>query len=62
MPLQALGSIPQTLLKRVAVSFPLKPVLATQESEDTMQLHTSELAMGGRALAAAQAVPVAGQA
>jgi len=62
MPLQALGSIPQTLLKRVAVSFPLKPALATQESEDTMQLQTSELAMGGRALAAAQAVPVAGHA
>ena len=39
-----------------------KPVSATQESEVTMQVQTSALAIGGRALAAAQSAPVAGQA
>jgi len=62
MPLQAALSRPQTVLKSVAVSFPDNPVLATQDSEDIMQEQTSALAIGGRALAAAQAVPVAGQA
>lgn len=62
IPAQALLSRPQTLLKRLAVSLPDRPVLAIHESEDTMQLHNSELAIGGRLLDAAQAVPVAGQA
>ena len=39
-----------------------KPVSATQESEVTMQVQTSALAIGGRALAAAQLAPVAGHA
>lgn len=62
MPLQALLSRPQTELKSCAVSLPDNPVLATHEREDNMQLHTSELAIGGRLLDAAQAVPVGGQA
>ena len=62
MPLHALLSRPQTVLKRVAVSLPDRPSLATQEREETMQLQSSELAIGGRLLDAAQAVPVAGQA
>lgn len=62
MPLQALESRPQTVLKRVAVSLPLNPLFTTQLREETIQLQRSELAIGGRALAAAQAVPVAGQA
>jgi len=62
IPLQALLSSPQTVLKRLADSLPDRPVLATHEREDTIQLHKSELAIGGRLLDAAQAVPVAGQA
>lgn len=62
IPLQALLSRPQTVLKRVAVWFPDRPELAWQESEDIMQEQTSELAIGGRLLEAAQAVPVAGHA
>ena len=62
IPAHALLSSPQTVLKREAVSLPDKPVLAIHEREDTMQLHNSELAIGGRLLDAAQAVPVAGQA
>lgn len=62
IPAQALLSRPQTVLKRLAVSLPDRPVLATHESEETIQLHNSELAIGGRLLDAAHAVPVAGQA
>ena len=50
------------MLKRFAVSLPDSPVLATHEREETMQLHVSALAIGGRLLDAAHAVPVAGQA
>jgi len=60
--LQALLSRPQTVENNEAVVLLDKPVAATQEREDTMQLQRSALAMGGRALAAAQAAPVAGQA
>ena len=62
IPSHAELSSPQTVLKRLAVSFPDRPVLATQAREDTMQLQVSELAIGGRLLDAAQAAPVAGQA
>jgi hypothetical protein len=62
MPLQALLSSPQTEENNVAVALSDKPVFATHESEETMQLQTSALAIGGRALAAAQSAPVAGQA
>jgi hypothetical protein len=62
IPLQALLLSPHTVLNKEAVLFPDKPVLATHVKEDIMQLHRSALAIGGRALAAAQAVPVAGQA
>ena len=62
MPSQAALSSPQTVLKRLEVSLPDRPVSAIHERDDTMQLHNSALAIGGRLLEAAQAVPVAGQA
>jgi hypothetical protein len=62
IPLQALLSRPQTVLNSSAVSLPDKPVFATHDREDTIQLHNSAFAIGGRLLDAAQAVPVAGQA
>lgn len=62
MPPQAAESSPHTVEKSVAVWLPVSPVLAWQESEDIMQVQSSALAMGGRAEAAAQAVPVAGHA
>jgi hypothetical protein len=62
IPAHAPLSRPQTVLKSSAVSLPERPLLATHERDETMQLHNSELAIGGRLLDAAQAVPVAGQA
>lgn len=55
-------SIPQTALNREATSFPVKPSLATQVSEDTIQSHSAASTGGGRIFEAAQPVPVAGQA
>lgn len=62
MPAHAALSRPHTVENREAVALADKPFSATQEREDTMQVHTSALAIGGRALAAAQSAPVAGQA
>lgn len=62
IPRQALESRPQTVEKRVAVWLLVSPELATQPREETMQVQTSELAMGGRLEDAAQAVPEVGQA
>jgi len=50
------------VLNKLEVSLPLNPLLATQLRDETIQLHTSALAIGGRALAAAQELPVVGQA
>ena len=61
IPLQEVSSKPQTVLKRSAVLFPESPVFATQDSDETMQLQRSALAIGGRASEAAQSVPTVGQ-
>lgn len=62
IPSHALRSMLHTVLNSEAVCSPLKPLLATQEREDTMQLHSSELTVGGRLVEAAQSAPVAGHA
>ncbi len=54
IPVQALASAPQMKSNIFWVSFELRPDFGTQLSEETMQLHKSGLAIGGRLLDAAQ--------
>lgn len=62
MPSHALLSRPQTVLKRLAVSLPLRSLLAMQDREATMQLQRSALTTGGSFSEAAQSGPAVGQA
>lgn len=61
MPLQASLSILQMMLYNAAVCSLVRLFLALQATADSIQLHNSELGVGGRVLEADQSGPNVGQ-